>query len=670
MAFKGTARFRLVRRLGGGSFGSVYEAEDLQTNRAVALKVLDRTDPDSLVRFKAEFRSLAGFRHRNVVALYELLSDGDHWFYTLELIRGSELLEYLARQEIVRALENNAVISEASRSLTEAYVRDVRVALMQLVEAIAAVHAFGRLHRDIKPTNILVTDDGRVVLLDFGLVREIRRREMDETTSIAGTPGYIAPEQIEGGRASEASDWYSLGVVLYQALTGALPFSGSFFEIAVAQRTTDAPPPSSLVGGIPPELDELCSALLQRDPAKRPSLQMIRTLLSPGEIRYWLPPFRARRLGHDRSFVGRRSYMEQLFAAHEQCKRGEGRAIFLHGSSGVGKTSLVNEFLDQVRATSDVFILAGRCYERELLPYRAIDGVIDSLARLFTNIAFPAEDGFTASDIAVACTTFPILRQIERFRRRITESQTLPTGNVHAAVADFLSKALTLLTAHRPTIIFIDDAQWGDLESGQLLHALFRAVPPSVLFILSYTTEDFATSLLLQTFRPEHSDARTTLHLHPLREEEAREMVLSAFGRQRIAEDLLSSILREADGNAFFLEELVSFVREREMTGGAVSLVTVLDERFAALSERARTLIGLVAAAGAPVNADWVRETLNIDRLGDDEFSSVRQQRWIRSRFTGDLEEVEIYHSRLREFVLSRRGELGVRQPSWLRAPQ
>lgn len=651
MHFRGTERFRLSKHLGSGSFGSVYEADDLELGRPVALKVLDRVNPDSLIRFKREFRSLADFRHRNVVSLYELLSDGANWFYTMELVRGSELLEYLARQEILRALEADITFSPA-RALTEAYVRDVRVALMQLVDAIAAVHAFGKLHRDVKPTNILVTDDGRVVLLDFGLVRELEKFDGDDTaSSLVGTPGYMSPEQVAGGALGEAADWYSFGVVLYQALTGTLPFTGSFFEISVAQRTRDVRPPSALVAGIPPDLDELCQRLLRRVPEERPTAGEIRRLVAPGELTYWLPPFRSRRLGHDRSFVGRRQYLDLLSMFMRESAGGRPRAVFLHGSSGVGKTALVNAFLDQVRATSNAFILATRCYERELVPYRALDGIVDSLARIFSTMQLPL-GRFTDTEINVACAAFPILRQVTSFEILRGPHATMPADQPHAVLALFFSKALAILAAERPAILFIDDAQWGDLDSGRLLANIFRVKPPDALIVLSYTSEDFATSLLLQTFRPEQGDARFVVELQPLDRDEARDLVLSSVGRTRIDDDLIESILEQARGNGFFLEELIAHVKEHDIRGGKVSLATVLSGRFAALSDRARALVGLVASAGAPVNADWVRSTLGLDKFGGDEFLLLRSQRWIRSRFTGELEEVEIYHSRLRDFVL------------------
>src|SRR5436190_17495555 len=144
-----------------------------------------------------------------------------------------------------------------------------RAALKQLAEGVNRLHELGKIHRDIKPSNVLVTDEGRVVILDFGLVEDIEP-ELQQTL-LAGTPDYMSPEQGAQMGISKASDWYSVGVMLYQALTGRLPFKGRFFEVMMRKQTRDPIQPIEIIRDVPRDLNELCMKLLCRDPAGRPA---------------------------------------------------------------------------------------------------------------------------------------------------------------------------------------------------------------------------------------------------------------------------------------------------------------------------------------------------------------------------------------------------------------
>ena len=244
-AWPKTPGYEIVREIGRGGMGVVYLARDLRGNREVALKTLLRMTPQARERFRHEFQEMAEFAHRNLVTLYDLVSDGETFFYTMEYVRGVDFLEH------VRPLEFRAFSEER-----------LRKALSQLAQGLMALHAAGKLHRDVKPGNVLVTPNGRVVLLDFGLVLEVERQgeAAGPDEQGAGTKRYMSPEQRQGLRMTASSDWYSVGVMLYEALTGVRPPS-------------DVSPLGALrlAGGLPEYLRELCWDLLQDDPLRRPS---------------------------------------------------------------------------------------------------------------------------------------------------------------------------------------------------------------------------------------------------------------------------------------------------------------------------------------------------------------------------------------------------------------
>ncbi|HEX7506265.1 MAG TPA: serine/threonine-protein kinase, partial [Polyangia bacterium] len=205
--FRGTERFCLIRLLGQGGMGVVYEAEDGELGLRVALKLLPGLQPDLLRRFKKEFRAAASIRHPNVVRFGDLFSDGERWFFTMELVHGVDLFAHVRglpgrapgslpvapdpADETVRA-PKAAVSPMRPENLGELDQTRVREGFSQLAQGLTAIHAAGQIHRDIKPSNVLVTRDGRVVILDFGLATD---QEVRTTFVGAGTPAYMAPEQ-------------------------------------------------------------------------------------------------------------------------------------------------------------------------------------------------------------------------------------------------------------------------------------------------------------------------------------------------------------------------------------------------------------------------------------------------------------------------------------------
>jgi serine/threonine protein kinase len=243
-------KFRLVRELGRGGMGSVFEAVHMQRGHRVALKTLPAVTPETLHRFKREFRMAAELTHPNLVSLHTLESDGGQYFITMDLVGGVDFRSWVRPENILDE-------------------QRLRATWPQLVAAVMALHAQGVVHRDLKPHNVLVTPDGRVVVLDFGLVAELAGATVS-LGKIAGTPTYMAPEQAAGQAVGPPADWYAVGVMLYEALAGRLPFqSTNVWEVLRQKQERDAPPlPDE--PKYPPELAELCMKLLARAPADRP----------------------------------------------------------------------------------------------------------------------------------------------------------------------------------------------------------------------------------------------------------------------------------------------------------------------------------------------------------------------------------------------------------------
>ena len=227
-------RFEIRRCLGSGGFGIVYEAFDRREKARIALKTLHFVKPNAIYRLKHEFRALADISHPNLVNIYEMLCIDDRWLLTMELIEGVNFLEHVRSPSTANGLK--------------AEVMDrIRPAFQQLAEGISALHLAGKLHCDLKPSNVLVESDGRVVILDFGLVTEFHALTPTKSNLVFGTPDYISPEQSNGDPPSPASDWYSFGVMLFEVLTGTRPFRGSAREILHRKQNTSMRMPAHLL---------------------------------------------------------------------------------------------------------------------------------------------------------------------------------------------------------------------------------------------------------------------------------------------------------------------------------------------------------------------------------------------------------------------------------------
>lgn len=668
--FAGTDRFLVQRRVGAGAFGVVYEAYDRQEHGLVALKVLRFAEADALYRFKKGFRSLADIRHPNLVSFYELTADEGLWFFSMELVPGVDFVEALTGRaapgrtfEQADSLESTTVGpatagSGAAPGDTESppdFDR-VRHITRQLARGLHTVHRHGKVHRDIKPPNVLVTAEDRAVLLDFGLVTELQQIGMPEAEpQTVGTPAYMSPEQALALPGSPASDWYSVGVMLYQALAGELPFTGTAIEI-MAGKQTGAPPP---LGDVPADLEELCAGLLDPDPETRlGGEEVLRRLETPG----WVS--RAPRRAPpepEAPFIGREQLMAELEDAFAASHR-RAVTVYLRGASGMGKTALLERFIARLdEGELPAVVLAGRCYLQESVPYKALDMVIDALSRYLTSLPEPEIRALLPAEVGPLTRLFPVLLRVgpmASVERPVLEPSPDPHALRRRAFAG-LRELFCRLTARRRLVIVIDDLQWGDLDSFQLLDEILQPPePPPLLLIGACRSEDEGASPFLRALAEHeapgwHATDTRRLDVGRLSPGEARELIgeLSQQGVEG-ASSRAEGILREADGNPLFLSELARFSDRRAAPSSAeVGLGEVIRTRVEALPAAARRLLETVAVAGKPLDLDVARQAADLGSGGPAALAQLRTQKLIRELGGEERDEIEAYHDRIRETV-------------------
>jgi tetratricopeptide (TPR) repeat protein len=773
--FPGTERFAIRRRLGAGGMGVVYEAFDRERGERLALKTILRLDASSLYRFKNEFRSQADLIHPGLVRLHELFSEGNQWFFTMELVEGVDFLEFVcpdtarpadetldllhpgnadrstqrdraleglpADGEILRPEPTDADSnprSGATEALdpgpggrldpTEAgasgashpgltdidpeatglipaasgrpestvrgwgskapvpgtevepmnlvpaqvpgraagcrpdYTR-LRATLRQLADVFNGLHAQGRLHRDIKPSNVLVTRQGRVVVLDFGLAKEIETRADPETTDghIVGTAAYMAPEQAAGCPVTAASDWYAVGVMLYRALAGRLPHEGTVLHILMEKQRTDPARPAALEKDVPEDLDRLCMDLLARDPAKRPSGDEILARLGG------IAADSAGSVEKRRLFVGRESQLASLTAAFHDVCQGRTVSVFVHGRSGVGKSSLIQRFLEGLFECDKAVILAGRCYEQESVAYKAVDTLIDALSRYLRRLSGREADALIPRDVSTLAQVFPVLRRVEAvaeapMRPHVVPDQLELRRRAFAALRELLAR----IGDRRPLVLAIDDLQWGDMDSAVLLADLLRPPDAPVLLVVgSYRSEHATQSPFLRALLHPETDGplprdHREVPLEPLTLAEGRELALRLIGQDDpAAVALAETIVREARGSPYFVYELVQYLKgggelgEGGSLSSQISLESVLWRRIGKLPVEAVSLLQVLAVAGQPLRQAIACKALELGPRGFSALALLRAQHLVRGTGLGSLDEVETYHDRIRETVVN-----------------
>ncbi|MBW0014757.1 protein kinase [Mycobacterium sp.] len=247
-------RYLVQSKIASGGTSTVYRGLDVRLDRPVALKVMDSRyagDDQFLTRFRMEARTVARLKDPGLVAVYDQGLDARHPFLVMELIEGGTLRELLA--------ERGPMPPHA-----------VAAVLRPVLGGLGAAHRAGLVHRDVKPENVLISDDGDVKIADFGLVRAVASAGITSASVILGTAAYLSPEQVRDGNAGPRSDVYAVGILTYELLTGRTPFTGdSALSIAYQRLDADVPRPSEVIDGVPPQLDEFVERATAADPAGR-----------------------------------------------------------------------------------------------------------------------------------------------------------------------------------------------------------------------------------------------------------------------------------------------------------------------------------------------------------------------------------------------------------------
>jgi eukaryotic-like serine/threonine-protein kinase len=580
-------RFELVAPLGAGATGEVYRAHDRLRGHDVALKLLPALDAAVLLRFKNEFRALHDIEHPNLVRLHELHEDRGTWFFTMELVEGVDVLTF-AGHDMARA----------------------RIVLAQIARALHHLHGEGLVHRDIKPTNVIVTPAGKAMVLDFGLVAP-----MWSPSEGLGTPAYMAPEQISGD-IGPAADWYAFGVLVFRMVTGQLPFA-----VVEIKRERPAPRARDIRPDAPADLAALADALLEREPSARPRGSAVLATLGVEAVRATVT--RSLVIGRDRELALLRD------AVAAQIGRG---AIALVGESGIGKTVLLRELAQELER-GGAWVLNGRCWERESVPYKGFDGVMDDLATRLEEIDREVVD---AGWNALLAQAFPVLRRV----RGVSDDAAPADHEMATRMAMALRWLIAEVAARQPLVILIDDLQWADRDTLVLLRALLRSPVPNV--VIGYAARERIA------FDIGEQVADQVFTLQPLSQQDTEalvELVVRELGGELDA----ARIARAVGGHPLFARELA---RHAVATGETDPLsfedvVRRLTERFGPEDRRIAAIISL---ANVPLSIEAAAHACGPTFF--ESIATLRGAQLVTTSGVGSAMRIEPHHDRIRQTLL------------------
>ncbi|MDD3827995.1 MAG: AAA family ATPase [Anaerolineae bacterium] len=550
-------RYRLLAELGQGGMGTVYSAHDDLLDRDVAVKVLSEAGlgQQARARLLAEAKAAARLNHPNIVSVYDAGEAAGLPYIVMELVEGQSLHEAPPR-------DLDEILSVAR----------------QICAALEHAHGQGIVHRDLKPENVSVArgtrpgTTGQVKLMDFGLAHSLSGRAT-VGGDLLGTVYYLAPEQVLGQQVDGRADLYALGVMLYEMVSGRLPFEGDDPLAVLSQHLhASVVPPSTFRPDLPPRLEAVILRLLAKEPGDRyPSaadlLAELESIDQPADAPGAAVPARPvasvsllEQLNRGR-LVGRRTELAELRGLWNRARQGQGQLVLLSGEPGVGKTRLANEAMIVARLDGAA-VLEGGCYEYEMaVPYLPfVEALRGWVHRQEEHVLRQHLGGGTAAELA------RLAPEIQARLGRLEASAPLPPQEERLRLFDHLARFLQGLAAERGLLLFLDDLHWADQGSLLLLRYLLRALRHDRALILAAYREvelDRAHPLAAALVEWNRDRLAVRIPLARLGRNETATLLAALFGAEQVTDEFAEAIYRETEGNPFFVEEVVKALVEQ-----------------------------------------------------------------------------------------------------------
>jgi predicted ATPase len=597
-------RYDIIEELGSGGMGKVYRVEDTKIQEEIALKLIKpeiSVDQKTIERFRNELKIARKIAHRHVCRMFDLGEDNGTHFITMEYVPGEDLKNLIRR---VGRLDTDTVIKIGK----------------QICSGLSEAHRLGVVHRDLKPSNIMIDREGNARIMDFGIARSLRTEGITGSGIMIGTPEYMSPEQAEAKEIDSRSDIYSLGVLLFEMVTGAVPFMGdSALSVALKHKTETPPDPRELNAKAP---DELCGVILKcLEKEKERRYQGVEELLSDfRNIEEGRPTTTGIRLPQQPAFmregeaeiepegpvfVAREDELGRLEKAAERALAGKGQVVFVKGEAGCGKTALIQEFTRRAQQKhADLIVAGGKCNAHTgigdpYLPFIELMGLLtgevaakwdaglisqEHAARLWRLTPHTAQavlehgqdliDTFVPGSALVeraqtSSTVF--LHWLEKLKKIVERKSALPPDSklTQSNLFEQYTRVLQALSRRQPLLLVLDDLQWIDPGSASLLFHLGRRISGCPVLVIG-------------AFRPDEVALGRDGDRHPLEsivhelkrdfgeieivvgKTEGRAFVDALIDSEpnRLSEQFRSTLFKQTKGHALFTIELLRNMQE------------------------------------------------------------------------------------------------------------
>jgi tetratricopeptide (TPR) repeat protein/tRNA A-37 threonylcarbamoyl transferase component Bud32 len=559
-----SGRYVTLKKLGEGGKGVVYKARDTALNRVVAIKLLKSAvlTEETYSRFMLEAQAVAKLNHPNIVTIHDIGKEDGKQFFVLEFVDGMSLRELMGTYP-----EGKCDIQTV-----------LRIGI-DVCNALQYAHSQGVLHRDVKPENILITQEGTAKLMDFGLAKMLGQPSITQEGVIVGTVAYVAPEIALGKGADARSDLYSLGAVLYEAVTGRPPFLGEDPIKIIFSHIHDNPVSlNKLNPKVPQALAECVMKLLEKEPTKRyqnaADLLNVLREIAEGFLRevyvpshkpsFVVPPPRPSAV-RETQLIDRVEEMNLLRETVDRAVRREGGLVFLYGEAGIGKTRLTRELGAYARLRG-MQVLYGRCPALFRMdgvpPYVLWNEVIKDYLQVCTPEQLYRVIGFYPSEV---CKLVPEIKQ-----KLGTIPQSLPISpeQERDRLFEAVSQFMINLSKETPLLIILDDLQWTDQSSLLLLHYLARGVYREPLLLLgAYRDTDIDERHPLSPVLTELNRERLlqSAQLKRMSFNDVLEMLKQILEQDDVPREFCELVYERTRGNPFFVEEVIKSLKEEEV---------------------------------------------------------------------------------------------------------
>ncbi|MBN2103034.1 DUF2791 family P-loop domain-containing protein [bacterium] len=616
MIGKTISHYKILEKLGEGGMGIVYKAEDIKLKRPVALKFLHESSIKDKsgkligaydVPLQTEAQAAASVNHPNVCTIYEIDEADGQVFIAMEYVEGRTLKDIVgAHNHVPQSMDT--IIDYAT----------------QIAAGLQAIHEKGMVHRDIKSENILITDKGRIKIMDFGLVKSVHVKDKLTDKSSGGTIAYLSPEQVRGETIDHRSDIWSFGVVLNEMLTGQLPFSGENAYAVVDSILNEEPVPHrNLLPEISMSPENMVFRLLEKNPDDR--YQDMDELLRDLKLLKIAPEFEASEnyFKHTPSFlsrkkiktenkplfcVGREQELSTLQKTLEKILTGRGQIIFVIGEAGCGKTTLINAFGQNIQKTTpDLIIAGGKCnahtgFGDPYLPFRKIikllTGDVEAMWEagavtrehanyLWNMLPYTVKalikegpdliDTFLSGDALVSrATTYSSGKEswLPQLKSKVKEKadSALSSNIQQTDLFEQYTNVLLILARHKPLLLKLDDLQWADAGSISLLFHLGRRLQGSRIFLLgAYRSTEVALGrgetrhpleLVINEFKQMYGDIELTFS-----EDTDRHFIDALIDTEpnNLGRSFRDTLFHQTEGLPLFTVELLRNLQEQKM---------------------------------------------------------------------------------------------------------